>query len=91
MDWEKIFAKGATNKGLSFKRYRQLIQFNIKKNKFKKWTEDLNRLFPKKKCKQLAKEAYEKKKMFDLANNQRNKCESKSQIYITSHLSEWLS
>ena len=31
------------------------------------------------------------KKMLDLANHQRNKCESKSQIYITSHLSEWLS
>ena len=29
--------------------------------------------------------------MLDLANHQRNKCESKSQIYITSHLSEWLS
>ena len=32
-DWGKIFANDATDKGLISKRYKQLIQFNIRKTK----------------------------------------------------------
>ena len=51
-EWEKMFAKGVTDKGLVSTIYKQLMWFNIKKKKkspIKKWAEDLNRYFSREK------------------------------------------
>ena len=47
---EKIRANETTDKGLTYKIYKQLIQLNIRKtnNPIKKWEKDLTDISPKK-------------------------------------------
>jgi len=49
LEWKKITANETTDKGLTYKIYKQLKQLNTRKtnNPIKEWAKDLNRNFSK--------------------------------------------
>ena len=49
LEWEKTIAKETTDKGLTSKKYKQLIQVKIRKtnNPIQKWETYLNKQFAK--------------------------------------------
>ena len=67
-----------TNKGITFKRYKQFIQFSVKKpnNLIKRWTYDLTECFQRRytECQQ----AHEK--MIKITNYQRNANQNHNEI-----------
>ena len=82
-EWKKIIIIDITDKGLIFNIYKEHIQTQYKKIQFKKWTEDLNRYFSK--VMEVANR-YMKTCSISLSG----KCKSNPELYMISHLSEWL-
>ena len=77
-EWEKITANEATDKGLTSKIYKPLLQLNSRKinDPIKKWSKDLNGHFSKEDIQVASKH----KKMLNISHYQRNANQNHNEV-----------